>query len=174
MQRARQDARVDEPIEIGNCEVWRCDGRAARLGRSEAGRANVAPIFERRDMGQKTRHAASVSQKGVCIVAPVGVGGESLRRIGVISGGLPVGRLDRWPGCSMVDLHARGLVAFMVVSGAPAVFGLFAARDIWKLRAKIAPENESAFECDAGVKMSKFEAPIDVIGRRGSLNKGES
>ena len=36
------------------------------------------------------------------------------------------------------------------------------------------PENESAFECDAGVKMSKFEAPIDVIGRRGSLNKGES
>ena len=55
-----------------------------------------------------------------------------------------------------------------------AVFGLFAARDIWKLRAKIAPENESAFECDAGVKMGKFEASIDVIGRRGSLNKGES
>ena len=54
------------------------------------------------------------------------------------------------------------------------MFGLFAARDIWKLRAKIAPENESAFECDAGAKMSKFEAPIDVIGRRGSLNKGES
>lgn len=61
----------------------------------------------------------------------------------------------------------------MVVSGAPAVFGLFAARDIWKLRAKIAPENESTFECDAGAKMSKFEAPIDVIGSRGSLNKGE-
>ena len=62
----------------------------------------------------------------------------------------------------------------MVVSGAPAVLGLFAVRDIWKLRAKIAPENESAFECDAGAKMSKFEAPIDVIGRRASLNKGES
>lgn len=169
MQRARQDARVDEPIEIGNCEVWRRDGRAARLGHNEAGRSNVAPIFERRDMGQKTRHAASVSQKGVCIVAPVGVGGESLRGIGVISGGLPVGRLARWP-----TYIARGLVAFMVVSGAPAVFGLFAVRDIWKLRAKIAPENESAFECDAGAKMSKFEAPIDVIGRRGSLNKGES
>ena len=169
MQRARQDAWVDEPIEIGNCEVWRCNGRAARLGHNEAGRANVAPIFERRDMGQKTRHAASVSQKGVCIVAPVGVGGESLRGIGVISGGLPVGRLDRWP-----TYITRGLVAFMVVSGAPAVFGLFAVRDIWKLRAKIAPENESAFECDAGAKMSKFEAPIDVIGRRGSLNKGES
>ena len=59
-------------------------------------------------------------------------------------------------------------------SGASAVFGLFAVRDILKLRAKIAPENESAFECDAGAKMSKFEAPIDVIGRRGSLNKGES
>lgn len=169
MQRARQDACVDEPIEIGNCEVWRCDGRAARLGHNEAGRSNVAPIFERRDMGQKTRHAASVSQKGVCIVAPVGVGGERLRGIGVISGGLPVGQLARWPTCI-----ARGLVAFMVVSGAPAVFGLFAVRDIWKLRAKIAPENESAFECDAGAKMSKFEAPIDVIGRRASLNKGES
>ena len=62
----------------------------------------------------------------------------------------------------------------MVVSGAPAAFGPFAARDIWKLRAKIDPENESAFECDAGVKMSKFEAPIGIIGRRGSLNKGES
>ena len=83
--------------------------------------------------------------------------------------GLPVGRLDRWP-----TYIARGLVAFMVVSGAPAVFGLFAVRDIWKLRAKIAPENESAFECDAGAKMSKFEAPIGVIGRRASLNKGES
>lgn len=54
------------------------------------------------------------------------------------------------------------------------VFGLFAVRDIWKLGAKIAPENENAFECDAGAKMSKFEAPIDVIGRRASLNKGES
>lgn len=83
--------------------------------------------------------------------------------------GLTDGRLDRWP-----TYIAPGLVAFMVVSGAPAVFGLFAVRDIWKLRAKIALENESAFECDAGAKMSKFEAPIDVIGRRGSLNKGES
>lgn len=83
--------------------------------------------------------------------------------------GLPDGQVARWPACI-----ARGLVAFMVVSGAPAVFGLFAVRDIWKLRAKIAPENESAFECDAGAKMSKFEAPIDVIGRRASLNKGES
>lgn len=82
---------------------------------------------------------------------------------------LPVGRLVRWPACI-----ARGLVAFMAVSGAPAVFGLFAVRDIWKLRAKIAPENESAFECDAGAKMNKFETPIDVIGWRGSLNKGES
>ena len=165
MQRARQGARVDEPIEIGNCEVWWCDGRAARLGHNEAGHSNVAPIFERRDMGQKTRHAASVSQKGVCIVAPVGVGGESLRGIGVISGACPLaglsdGQVARWPACI-----ARGLVAFMVVSGVPAVFGLFAVRDIWKLRAKIAPENESAFECDAGVKMGKFEAPIDVIGR---------
>lgn len=174
MQRARQDARVDEPIEIGNCEAWRRDGRAARLGHNEAGRANVAPIFERRDMGQKTRHAASVSQKGVCIVAPVGVGGESLRGIGVISGGLPVDRLDRWPGCSMADLHRTGPGRVHGCFWAPAVLGLFAVRDIWKLRAKIAPENESAFECDAGVKMSKFEAPIDVIGRRGSLNKGES
>ena len=93
MQRARQDARVDEPIEIGNCEVWRCNGRAARLGHNEAARANVAPIFERRDMGQKTRHAASVSQKGVCIVAPVGVGGESLRGIGVILGACPLAGL---------------------------------------------------------------------------------
>lgn len=174
MQRARQDACADEPIEIGNCEVWRCDGRAARLGRSEAGRANVAPIFERRDMGQKTRHAASVSQKGVCIVAPVGVGGESLRGIGVISGVCPFAGLSDGQVAQWSAYIARGLVAFMVVSGAPAVFGLFAARDIWKLRAKIAPENESAFECDAGAKMSKFEAPIDVIGRRGSLNKGES
>ena len=81
--------------------------------------------------------------------------------------GLTDGQVARWP-----TYIARGLVAFMVVSGAPAVFGLFAVRDIWKLRAKIAPENESAFECDAGVKMSKFEAPIDVIGRRGSLNRG--
>lgn len=174
MQRARQDARVDEPIEIGNCEVWRCSGRAARLGHNEAGRSNVAPIFERRDMGQKTRHAASVSQKGVCIVAPVGVGGESLRGIGVISGGLPVGRLVRWPGCLMAGLHRTGPGRVHGCFWAPAVFGLFAARDIWKLRAKIASENESAFECDAGAKMSKFEAPIDVIGRRGSLNKGES
>ena len=113
MQRARQDARVDELIEIGNCEVWRCDGRAARLGHNEAGRSNVAPIFERRDMGQKTRHAASVSQKGVCILAPVGVGGESLRGIGVISGACPLaglseGRLDRWLGCSMAGLHRTG------------------------------------------------------------------
>ena len=97
-----------------------------------------------------------------------------MRGIGVISGACPLaglsdGQVARWPACI-----ARGLVAFMVVSGAPAVFGLFAARDIWKLRAKIAPENESAFECDAGVKMSKFDAPIDVIGRRSSLNKGES
>ena len=83
--------------------------------------------------------------------------------------GLTDGQVAQWP-----TYIARGLVAFMVVSGAPAVFGLFVARDIWKLRAKIAPENESAFECNAGVKMSKFEAPIDVIGRRGSLNKGES
>ena len=94
MQRARQGARVDEPIEIGNCEVWRRDGRAARLGHNEAGRSNVAPIFERRDMGQKTRHAASVSQKDVCIVAPVGVGGESLRGIGVISGACPLAGLS--------------------------------------------------------------------------------
>lgn len=83
--------------------------------------------------------------------------------------GLTDGQVARWP-----TYIARGLVAFMVVSGAPAVFGLFAVRDIWKLRAKIAPENESAFECDAGAKMSKFEAPIGVIGRRASLNKGES
>ena len=83
--------------------------------------------------------------------------------------GLSDGQVAQWP-----TYIARGLVAFMVVSGAPAVFGLFAVRDIWKPRAKIAPENESAFECDAGVKMSKFEAPIDVIGWRGSLNKGES
>ena len=83
--------------------------------------------------------------------------------------GLTDGQVAQWPTCI-----ARGLVAFMVVSGVPAVFGLFAVRDIWKLRAKIAPVNESAFECDAGAKMSKFEAPIDVIGRRGSLNKGES
>lgn len=129
-------------------------------GHNEAGRSNVAPIFERRDMGQKTRHTASVSQKGVCIVAPVGVGGESLRGIGVISGACPLAGLSD----GRLASHG-GLVAFMVVSGAPAVFGLFAARDIWKLRAKIAPENESTFECDAGAKMSKFEAPIDVIGR---------
>ena len=69
-----------ETVKFGGAMV-------VRLGHNEAGRSNVAPIFERRDMGQKTRHAASVSQKGVCIVAPVGVGGESLRGIGVISGG---------------------------------------------------------------------------------------
>lgn len=123
MQRTRQDARVDEPIEIGNCEVWRRDGRAARLGHNEAGRSNVAPIFERRDMGQKTRHAASVSQKGVCIVAPVGVGGESLRGIGVISGVCPFAGLSDGQVAQWSAYIARGLVAFMVVSGRPQCSG---------------------------------------------------
>ena len=74
----------------------------------------------------------------------------------------------------MADLHRTGPGRVHgCFWGARSVW-LFAVRDIWKLEAKIAPGNESAFECDAGVKMSKFEAPIDVIGRRGSLNKGES
>ena len=94
MQRTRQEARVDEPIEIGNCEVWRCDGRSARLGHNEAGCSNVALIFYFFYMVQKTNHAASVTQKGVCIVAPVGVGGESLRGIGVISGACPLAGLS--------------------------------------------------------------------------------
>ena len=94
MQGARQGAYAGKPIEIGNGEVWRRDGRAARLGHNKTGRANETPIFERRDMGQKTRHAASVSQKGVCIVAPGAIGGESLQEgVDRISDGLP-----RWPG----------------------------------------------------------------------------